>query len=171
VPTATAYDPAAEARYAEAEARDFARRKQKLRRQPIYLIAIINTLVLGIGATASVDLRRLRTPGGVALRWTQAAVFGGCDDYLHFSVPDGPEDRARHELCHDLSAQTAQARTHNTQIGLKLGPVHEAGQSAVVQVTLTRAGTPTVLQLRLVRRSGAWKVLRDADTCASVGCA
>jgi hypothetical protein len=158
-------------RYAELEAIADAKRRAKMRRQPLYLVAVVNLLIIGVALTASVDLRRLRTPGGVALRWTQSAVFGDCSDYLMFSVADGTEDRTQDQLCRDLRARTQQARTDNLQIGLALRTVRAGSRGATVQVTLTRKGAPTPLRLHLVKRSGRWKVLRDTSTCASVGCA
>src|SRR3954452_14618712 len=93
-----------EARYAEREAAGEERRRARMRRQPLLLIGLVGALVLGIGVVSSVDLRRLQTPQGVALRWTQAAVFGDCDDYLHFSVGSSldADDRSRADLCRDL---------------------------------------------------------------------
>jgi hypothetical protein len=146
---------------------------RKARRQRVLLLVVVNALVLGIGLVASVDLRRLRTPGGTALRWVQAAVFGDCSDYLEFSMPDieVPDSRSPKELCEDLRLATAKARADQLRIGLHLGRVTSSATDAIVTVTLTRDGTPTPLSVHLVRRKGAWRVLRDAATCASVGCA
>lgn len=137
------------------------------------LLALVDALVLGIGITASVDLRRLQTPGGTALRWTQAAVFGDCVDYLEFSVadPTRPDSRSRDELCADLRAATADERNEQLRIGLRLQQVTQRGDRADVQVLLTRHDQPTPVRMHLVRRDGRWKVLRDAVTCGSVGCA
>lgn len=137
------------------------------------LLLVVNALVLAVGLVAAVDLRRLRTPGGTALRWVQAAVFGDCDDYLEFSVPatDVIDRRAPSDLCKDLRQATAQARADQLQIGLHLGKVTSSKTDATAAVTLTRDGNPTPLSVHLVRRNGAWRVLRDAATCASVGCA
>lgn len=146
---------------------------RRARRQRLLLLVVINALVLGIGLVASVDLRRLRTPGGTALRWVQAAVFGDCADYLEFSVAAGDvsDRRTRDELCQDLRQATAKARADQLRIGLHLGPVRHDSRTATASVTLTRDGAPTVLLVRLVRRDGRWRVLRDAATCSSVGCA
>jgi hypothetical protein len=142
-------------------------------RQAVSLIVVVNLLVLGIGLVAAVDLRRLRTPGGTALRWVQAAVFGVCDDYLDYSVPAGSvhDTRSHAELCHDLRAATQQARSDQLKIGLHLGAVVQHANSATVAVVLTRDGAPTPLTLHLVHRHGHWRVLRDEATCGSVGCA
>jgi len=146
---------------------------RKTARQRVTLLLVVNALVLAIGTVASVDLRRLRTPGGTALRWVQAAVFGDCSDYLEFSVPDTDvsDPRSPGELCDDLEKGTAQARVDQLHIGLHLGPVTRSATDALASVTLTRDGTPTRLNVHLVRRDGHWRVLRDAATCGSVGCA
>ena len=114
-----------EARYAELEAVAEAKRRVKAKRQPLLLMGLVNALVLGIGVTAMVDLRRLQTPEGTALRWTQAAVFGDCDDYLSYSVGDRTrsDERSPDELCRDLRASTRQARAESARIGLTLGRV------------------------------------------------
>ena len=137
------------------------------------LLLVLDLLVLGIGAVASVDLRRLRTPGGTALRWVQSAVFGDCADYLHFSVadPSVPDSRAEGELCQDLRQATAEARNQSLTIGLALQRVRTTGSAATVDVRLTRQGQQQALTLHLVKRGGGWRVLRDAGTCGSVGCA
>jgi hypothetical protein len=146
---------------------------QKGRRQRLALLVVVNLLILGSGLVTAVDLRRLRTPGGTALRWVEAAVFGVCGDYLEFSVPDtdAPDQRSDEDLCRDLRASTDEARTQVASIGLRLGSVTEHGSAATAAVTLTRAGRDAQLQIHLVRRDGRWRVLRDAATCASVGCA
>jgi hypothetical protein len=146
---------------------------RKARRQRVLLLLVVDALVLAIGTVAAIDLRRLATPGGTALRWVQAAVFGDCDDYLEFSVPssDPAETRSRSELCKDLNAATKDARDHQLSIGLHLGPVMKGPKEALASVTLTRDGTPTQLDVHLVRRDAHWRVLRDTVTCSSVGCA
>ena len=160
-----------EDRYAELEAAAEERSRARMRRQPLILIALVGALVLGIGVVASVDLRRLQTPQGVALRWTQSAVFGDCDDYLTFSVTDDVESRPTTQLCRDLRAATEDARQHNLSIGLVLDQVRRTGERASVSITLTRDEKRSTLLLTVVRRAGKWKVLRDAATCGSVGCA
>jgi hypothetical protein len=158
-----------EARYAELEAAAEERRRARMRRQPLLLIGLVGVLVLGIGIVSSVDLRRLRTPQGVALRWTQAAVFGDCDDYLHFSV--GTDDRSRDQLCRDLRASTADARRHNIDIGLHVRKVSQQDGRAVVDVEITRRDETRRAQVDLRRSGGRWVVERDATTCVVVGCA
>src|SRR4051794_17453410 len=158
-----------EARYAELEAAAEERRRARMRRQPLLLIGLVGVLVLGIGIVSSVDLRRLRTPQGVALRWTQAAVFGDCDDYLHFST--GSDDRSRGDLCRDLRAATEDARQHNIEIGLRVREVSRQGSRAVVAVDVTRRDVTRRAQVALSRRGGRWVVTRDATTCAVIGCA
>jgi hypothetical protein len=158
-----------EARYAELEAAAEATRRARLRRQPLILIALTAALVIGTGLVASVDLRRLQTPQGVALRWTQAAVFGDCGDYLHYST--GPLDRPRSDVCSSLRVATEDARKHNAEIGLRVTSVTTRGASAVVVMRISRKdGTRTAL-LDLRRTGGRWRVVRDAGSCAAVGCA
>lgn len=163
-----------DARWAELEDAERERRLAKARRQPLILLATINALVLATGLTATVDLRRLATPGGTALKWTQAAVFGVCDDYLAYSVADSsavPDERTDDQLCRDLRASTEQARANSITIGLTLGRVHEQASRAEVELTLTRSKQPTRVQMTLRRVDGHWRVVRDAGTCAAVGCA
>src|SRR3954452_12192338 len=107
-----------EARYAELETAAEERRRAGMRRQPLLLIGLVGVLVLGTGIVSSIDLRRLRTPQGVALRWTQAATFGDCDDYFRYST--GVLDRPRSEVCRALRASTEDARQNNAEIGLAL---------------------------------------------------
>ena len=143
------------------------------RRQAVLLLAVVNALVLAIGTVASVDLRRLRTPGGTALRWVQAAVFGDGAHYRPFSGPAGaaPDDRTDAALGRDLRAATAPARNDSLRIGLHLGQVVRRGDRAAVDVELDRGGEQHTLHLTVVRHDGRWRVVRDASTCASVGCA
>jgi hypothetical protein len=160
-------------RWRETEALAAGRHQARARRQPLILIAVINVLVIGIALTAMVDLRRLQTPGGTALRWVQAAVFGNCSDYLDFSVADrSPTDtRSKEALCRDLRASTATARGESLKIGIARGRLLRGPGGARVEIVLTRKGIKTPVTLRMVRRDGHWRVLRDALTCGSVGCA
>ena len=157
-----------EARYAEQEAAAEDKRRARMQRQPLLMIALVGALVLGIGVVSSVDLRRLRTPQGVALRWTQAATFGDCDDYLHFST--GPDDRARADLCRDLRATTEDARQHNIEIGLTVRHVTHLGSSATVLIDVSRAGEVRHAQIELTRASGRWLVVREGTSCTVVQC-
>lgn len=158
-----------DARYAELEAAADDKRRARMRRQPLLLIGLLGALVLGIGAVASVDLHRLRTPQGVALRWAQAALFGDCGDYLRFST--GPVDRPQAELCRDLRSATAQARRDNVQIGLKVRSVTVRGSTAVVVLDVTRTGVVQHATVDEQRSGGRWRVVRDATSCAVLGCA
>lgn len=158
-----------EARYAEQESAAELKRRAKLRRQPLILIALTAGLVIGTGVVASVDLRRLQTPQGVALRWTQAAVFGDCDDYLHYST--GPLDRPRADVCQSLRANTQEARQDNLQIGLSVKAVTTRGSSARVVLEISRKGDVREAQLDLQRLGGRWQVVRDDLSCAVVLCA
>ena len=158
-----------DARYAELEAEADDKRAARMRRQPLVLIALVGGLVLAVGLVSSVDLRRLRTPQGVALRWAQAAVFGDCDDYLHYST--GPDQRPRMDVCRDLRAMTEEARQHNTEIGLTVRQVTTHGSTAVVVLEVTRKDDVREAQIDERRSGGRWLVVRDATTCAVVLCA
>ena len=129
----------------------------------------MNALVLAVGITGAVDLRRLQTPQGVALRWVQAAVLGGCDDYLSFSIST-TETRARDEVCHDLQVATQPARNDQSRIGIFLGATERSGMEATVTIAVARDGKRTDEHVHLVRTHGSWKVVRDSVTCGSVGC-
>jgi hypothetical protein len=133
----------------------------------------VNVLLLGIAVTAVLDLRRLQTPGGTALVWAQSAVFGECGDYVKYSVPDPsvPDERSTTQLCQDLRAATATARGEPLKVGLILGRVQRAGNRARVELVLTRAGVSTRVAVRLASTGGRWRVVRDALTCGSLGCA
>lgn len=147
--------------------------RARVRRQTVLLLLVVNTLVVAVGAVVVVDLRRLATPQGTAMRWVHAAVFGECQDYLRYSVADPalPERRAESELCQDLRLATAEARRNSVAIGFEAGAVEERASTATVTVVLRREQEKTTLRLQLVRRDGAWRVLRDRALCESVGCA
>lgn len=157
----------------EAEAEEVRRRKQ--RRQPLILIALVNTLILLTGVTVTLDLRRLQTPGGTSLAWVQAAVFGDCEKYRTYSVADpvsaAPDSRTPDERCRDLRAATATARADSIRVKLTLGDVRRDGDTAQVTVALTQNGKDQQLSLHLVRSGGRWRVVRDAAVCAQLVCA
>jgi len=98
-------------------------RRRKMRRQPLILLGVLNALVLAVGTTAALDLRRLQTPGGTALAWVEAAVFGDCSVYRELSVPDRGtvERRTGMAVCKDLKAATGTARAQAGQIALLPG--------------------------------------------------
>lgn len=162
-----------EQRYRELEDAGAAKRALKAKRQPLILIALVNVLTLAVALTAVADLRRLRTPEGTALTWTQAALFGDCNDYVKFSVADasGHDRRSRAELCQDLRSATAPARNEVQQTGLTLGGVRKDGATAEVSLTIHRKNVPTAVTVHLVKGKDGWRVLRDQLTCGSVGCA
>jgi hypothetical protein len=143
-----------------------------VRRQATVLLLVFNALCLGIASVAAVDLRRLATPGGTSLRWVQAAVFGDCGDFLRFSVADGTfaDGRVDADRCRDLRAATQPARTASLTIGLTLAEVSQARDTATATLRLVRDGEERLVTVNLVRRDGDWRVVRDATTCASVGC-
>ena len=157
--------------YGEPDAVEEARRRAKARRQGVILLVVVNVLVLATAATAAVDLRRLRTPEGTALLWAHAAILGNCDDYLAFSVAGQTRADARTpaELCRDLRASRDPA--HSLTTGIRLAGVLRRGHGAEVQIVLTNGHRPVQVALRLVERGGRWRVVRDDQACASMGCA
>jgi hypothetical protein len=161
-----------EDRYRRAEEALEPTRLARQRRQPLILIALVNVLVVGVAVTAVIDLRRLHTPGGTALKWTQAAVFGVCDDYLSYSVADPSvrDSRSRAQLCQDLRSSTEATRQQSGKVGLRLEHVDARGTRATAQLLLTRDGKGTTVSMQLEERGGRWRVVRNALTCGSVGC-
>ena len=150
------------------DAEEQLRLRARSRRQAILLVVLMNLLILFVASTAVVDLRRLQTRQGVALRWFQAAVFGDCKDYLTYSTsdPDSSDSRSEGELCTDLRRQRA-ARGDSLKIGFRLGEIEQDR----VHVVLTRAGETKDVVMHVVWRDGRWLVLRDGVTCNSVACA
>ncbi|MCW2599809.1 MAG: hypothetical protein JWM02_1638 [Frankiales bacterium] len=106
------------------------------------------------------------------MRWTQAAVFGDCKDYLAYSEPDPsqPDLRSPDQLCHDLRASSAQARADSIKIGLRLGRVLPNASGAEVEIVLIRKGVTNDVSMTLAKVHGSWRVIRDPRTCRSLGC-
>jgi len=148
-------------------------RLRKMRRQPLILLGVLNALVLAVGTTAALDLRRLQTPGGTSLAWVEAAVFGDCTPYRDLSVPvpGVVERRSPGQVCKDLKATTAPARTETARIALLPGPALERGQAASSAIRVRRPEGDRTVQVQLRKVDGRWRVVRDAATCQAVGCA
>jgi len=148
-------------------------RRRKMRRQPLILLGVLNALVLAVGTTAALDLRRLQTPSGTALAWVEAAVFGDCSVYRELSVPDRGtiERRTGMAVCKDLKAATGTARAQAGQIALLPGAAVERGATATSAVRVRRPGADRTVQVPLRKVDGRWRVVRDAATCRAVGCA
>jgi hypothetical protein len=161
-----------EERYRLAEDALEPKKLARQRRQPLILIALVNVLVTGVATTAVIDLRRLHTPGGTALKWTQAAVFGVCDDYLSYSVADPSvnDSRSTAQLCQDLRSSTEATRQQSGKVGLRLEHVDTRGSRATARLLLTRDGKNTPVSMELDKIGGRWRVVRNALTCGSVGC-
>jgi len=81
-----------------------------------------------------------------------------------------PDTRSRDQLCQDLRAATAPARSESLKIDLALGRILRTGNRAEVELVLTRKGVSTHVSLRVARRGGNWRVVRDGLTCGSIGC-
>jgi hypothetical protein len=91
-----------EQRWAEAERSLDAQTARRVRRTPGVVIGILALLVLAVGLTAAVDLRRLQTPRGASLAWTEAAVFGDCRTYFALSRPVDVDARSERDQCRQL---------------------------------------------------------------------
>ena len=161
-----------EERYARAEATIKVGDAKRIRRTPGVVIGIIAGLILAVGITASTDIRRLQSPRGASLAWTEAAVFGECRAYVALSRPVDPttEIRSDKALCRDLRRATDAARARSTEIRVAVGAVERTGDRARVAVGVTRPEGVSQVLLSLVREGDDWRVLRDAQTCAALGC-
>lgn len=161
-----------EQRWATAELTIGVHDAKRIRRTPGVLIGVTGLLVLAVGATAAVDLRRLQTPRGAALAWTEAAVFGDCRAFLALSRVTDPaaERRNDDEICRDLRAATAQARANSTRIDLRPRSVDQRGRTAVVTIDVRGPDGTSAATVRLVHRGDDWLAVRRPGACAAVGC-
>lgn len=140
---------------------------RRIRRTPAVVVAILAGLVLVVGVTAAVDLRRLQTPRGAALAWTEAATFGDCRTFLSLSRPADPlaQRGTDGEACRVLRAATARARQDSARIAIAVTSVDQRGASALVSVEVRRPEGTRTVQLPLVRQGARWLVLRPAGCC------
>lgn len=161
-----------EQRWATAEKTLDVQAARRIRRTPGVVIGIIALLVLAVGVTAAVDLRRLHTPRGAALAWAEAATFGDCRAYLELSRPTDPSSELRtdDDICRALRKATEQARTDASRIAIRAVEVHERRRSATVALDIRLPAGTRRGSLSLVRRGDHWLVRRDAAACAAVGC-
>lgn len=141
---------------------------RRVRRTPGVVIGIIGLLVLAVGVTAAVDLRRLQTPRGAALAWTEAATFGDCRAFLSLSTADVGDRRTDDDVCRTLRAATATARSEASRTRVIARSVRQQGRSAVAVMAVQVPAGTTVGTLRLVRRGHAWRVLRGP--CDDLSC-
>ena len=133
-----------------------------MRRTPAVVIAVVGLLVLAVALTAAVDLRRLQTPRGAALAWTEAAVFGNCHAYLSLSRA-GTDQRPDNEVCAELRRVTAQARSHTEQYSFRVLSVHRRGRTATVRIELRQPQGVTSVDLQLVRQGHRWVAPRESE--------
>lgn len=161
-----------EQRWAAAERSLDVQYARRIRRTPRVVIAILAALSLAVGVTAAVDLRRLQTPRGAALAWTEAATFGNCRAFLALSRPAEPtaERRTDDEICRALRASTAQARSDATRIRIIPRWVEQRGRRAVAVIELRGPAGSRRLRLDLVRRGDDWLVVRSGAACGDGGC-
>jgi hypothetical protein len=145
---------------------------KRIRRTPGVVIAILLLLTLAVGVTAAVDLRRLQTPRGAALAWTEAATFGNCRAFLALSKPDDPnaERRTDDEICRALRSATAEARRDVTRISITPRSVEQHGRTAVAVILVRGPNGTRELRLDLVHRGDDWLVVRGAGACGDVPC-
>ena len=161
-----------EQRWARAERTLDAQAARRIRRTPAVVIAITALLILAVGLTAAVDLRRLHTPRGAALAWTEAAVFGDCRAFLSLSrlTVAADETRTDDEICRALRKATAQARTDASRISIRAVSVDRQGDRATVVVDVRRPEGTRRPVLKLVRRGEKWLVLREPGACDVLAC-
>lgn len=149
---------------------------RRVRRGPETLIGVLLGVCLAVGVVASIDLRRLNTPGGTAQTWTGAAVFGDCASYEALTAagpgdPRASDGRSEAQRCADLQASTEPNRQGAPGIEIEVVGVEQDGDAATVRVQLTRRGEVEVVSLPLARRDGHWAVLLTDEVCLAVGCA
>lgn len=153
------------------ETEDFeAQRERKIRRTGPLALLILIILLLLVGWTTAIDMRRLNTPGGTALSWVEAATFGDCSRYRDLSVPpEGVrENRTSGAVCSALRARTQSNREQQTTIVVRL----ISSRTGEATVDVEQIDQPTRrAEVNLVKRDGRWKVVLDGDTCNPVGCA
>lgn len=159
-----------EQRWATAERTLDASAARRIRRTPWIIIGIVALLVLAVGITAAVDLRRLQTPRGAALAWTEAATFGNCRAFFALSRPSDPlaDRRTDDDLCRALRDASAPARADVTRVSITPRSVVQHGRSAVVLLDVRDPRGTRTIRLDLVHRGNDWLVLRGA--CGDTTC-
>lgn len=156
--------------YAQAERSLETMKARRVRRGPEVVIAVLLLMTLAVAVVAALDIRRLNTPGGTALRWAGAAVFGECEAYERFSVPDGPDPRSAAERCTLLREATQRDRENSGSVGIELLSLREDGDRATGRVRVLTPQRDVSTDLPLVRRGDGWAVVRTVEVCRAVGC-
>jgi hypothetical protein len=161
-----------EERWARAELTLDVQADKRIRRTPGVVIGITALLVIAVGVTAAVDLRRLQTPRGAALAWSEAATFGDCRGFLALSVVDEPtaETRTDDQICRALRRSTESARANSTRITLTARRVVQSGRRAVVTIELREPSGTRTVPLSMLKRGSDWLVIRAAGACGDVAC-
>ncbi|MCA1722467.1 MAG: hypothetical protein LC779_15695 [Actinobacteria bacterium] len=164
--------PTLEERYRRAEQKLEVGKVRRVRRTPAVVVGIIGALTLAVGLTAATDLRRLQSPRGASLAWTESAVFGDCRAFVALSRPVDPttERRTESQLCRALRTRTADARASSTRIRITGLRVQQQNDTATAVVRVVRPNGAVDARLSLVREGDDWRVLRDATACDAVGC-
>lgn len=140
-----------------------------VRRGPVSLIAVGLGVALVVGVVAAIDLRRLQTPGGTALAWAGAALFGNCTSYRDLSA-DGEDGRPDDERCLELRRLTEENRERAGDVDVELLDVQERGDSATAQVRVTLPAGTRDVALELRRGDGDWAVVLTDEVCAVLPC-
>ena len=148
-----------------------ARARRQLRRSGSLVVALLVVLVVAVGATATVDLRRLQSPEGTAGAFVEAARDGDCDRVVRLLVLRGPSGGPGGTVtrgdCQRLQALYAGADVAAaTRRGQPAG-----GATAYVDVVLHRGSDSARQLLALLRRGGRWQVLDPTAYCAPGACA
>ena len=161
-----------EQRWATAELSLDVQAAKRIRRTPGVVIMILLLLTLAVGVTAAVDLRRLHTPRGAALAWTEAATFGNCRAFLALSRVADPtaERRTDDEICRALRAATADNRNDVTRIAITPKSVEQHGRTADVVLEVRDPDGVRSVRLHLVHRGDDWLVTRGAGACGDATC-
>jgi hypothetical protein len=160
-----------ERRYAAAEQPLETQRARSVRRGPVTLIGVLLVVALAVAAVAVVDLRRLRTPGGAALAWAGAAVYGDCTAFRELSTRVRDDGRSSEERCAALRRATEDNRANPTQVQIALVSVQERGDAATATVRITRRDVTQTVPLQLRPQDDGWAVVLSDDVCALVPCA
>ena len=158
-----------EERWRESERQMYAERAAKAARGRIITLAVLELLLLAVGIITVIDLRRLNTPEGAALAWTEAALFGECRGYSRLSLPEPPE-QGEDARCRELFEQATAARDEASMIAINLRGSQIVGQTARVTVEVTGPTRTVQPTLKLRRQDDQWKVIRDEVACSAIRC-
>lgn len=137
--------------------------RRRLRRNGVFLVAVLDLLVVAVGLSAVYDLRRLASPAGAAQAWVEAAAGGDCDRFLALLTPAALTQALTDARAHDptaISPGAARAdacrsvrRPGLAVTGARL--LQRGGDAARVEVGVR--GRPAVV-VAVSRQGGRWLV-------------